>query len=164
LGAPIRPLLSNTSIWTIRRCPTKLSTSFWWIWAAGGPPQPALRVVRVRIAGESASLTVKGVASGLARPEFEYAIPRSDAEFLLEQLCIKPLIEKTRYREVVGGDRWDIDVFHGDNDGLIVAELEVAREGEPFRRPSWIGREVSTDPRYFNANLVANPYARRRND
>jgi adenylate cyclase len=122
------------------------------------------RVVRVRIAGESASLTVKGVASGLARPEFEYAIPRSDAEFLLEQLCIKPLIEKTRYREVVGGDRWDIDVFHGDNDGLIVAELEVAREGEPFRRPSWIGREVSTDPRYFNANLVANPYARRRND
>jgi CYTH domain-containing protein len=103
-------------------------------------------------------LTIKGVTSGISRLEFEYEIPRADADRLLDDLCERPLIEKTRYRVSAGGVTWEIDEFHGDNAGLVVAEVELAREDQPFERPAWLGDEVSGDPRYFNANLVAHPF------
>jgi adenylate cyclase len=95
---------------------------------------------------------------GVTRLEFEYAIPVSDAATMLDLLCERPLIEKTRYREAFGGRTWEIDVFHGDNEGLVVAEVEVTAESEPIQAPPWLGREVSTDPRYLNSNLISNPY------
>jgi adenylate cyclase len=73
-------------------------------------------------------------------------------------MCERPLIEKTRHRETVGNHTWEIDVFHGENDGLVLAEVEVASETEPFERPSWLAQEVSGDPRYFNNNLVTHPF------
>jgi CYTH domain-containing protein len=116
------------------------------------------RVVRVRIAGDQAFLTIKGVTRGLTRREFEYPIPVADADALLTEICEKPLVEKTRYREKVGHHVWEIDVFHGDNDGLVLAEIEVASEAESFELPAWAGAEVSADARYFNSNLGVNPY------
>lgn len=115
-------------------------------------------VVRVRLAGDEAFLTVKGVTEGVSRLEFEYAIPRVDAEALLAQLCAPPLVEKTRHLEEVAGKLWEIDVFHGDNDGLIVAEIELASEDEAFEAPEWVVAEVSDDPRYYNSNLALNPF------
>ena len=115
------------------------------------------RVVRVRTANDNAFLTIKGITTGMTRLEFEYPIPRTDADALLE-LCEKPLVEKTRYKEVIGGFTWEIDVFHGDNDGLVVAEVEVPSEATKFEMPPWAGIEVSSDPRYFNSNLAVNPY------
>jgi len=116
------------------------------------------RVVRVRIAGDRAYLTVKGLTTGVTRLEFEYPIPVADAVTMLEQLCERPLIEKTRYREEYQGHVWEIDEFHGDNDGLILAEIEVADQSERYALPPWAGVEVSNDPRYFNSNLGRNPY------
>jgi adenylate cyclase len=116
------------------------------------------RVVRVRMAGQKAFLTVKGLKTGISRPEFEYEIPMADAATMLDQLCERPLIEKTRYTEEFRGHRWEIDDFHGDNDGLIVAEIEVTSDVEKFDVPPWVGAEVSNDPRYFNSNLGTNPY------
>jgi adenylate cyclase len=114
--------------------------------------------VRVRIAGEEAYLTVKGPARGLTRLEFEYMIPLPDAQTMLDVLCGHPLIEKTRYREPFGGKIWEIDIFHGDNDGLVVAEVEVSSESEQIELPPWLGPEVSSDSRYKNVNLTKNPY------
>jgi adenylate cyclase len=116
------------------------------------------RVVRVRIAGEKAFLTIKGLTRGVTRLEFEYPIPVADAGTMLDLLCEHPLVEKTRYREDYGGKAWEIDVFHGDNDGLVIAEVEVAGEAETVRLPPWLGAEVSNDPRYFNSNLGLNPF------
>jgi len=116
------------------------------------------RLVRVRIAGNRGFLTIKGVATGISRLEFEYPIPREDAAVLLEELCERPLIEKTRHREMVAGKTWEIDVFHGDNDGLVLAEIEITSPAERVALPPWVGDEVSNDPRYFNNNLVAHPY------
>lgn len=116
------------------------------------------RVVRVRVAGEQAFLTIKGLTAGVQRLEFEYAIPRQDAAQMLDDLCERPLIEKTRHRERHRGRIWEIDVFHGDNQGLVVAEIELAGAKDRIEPPVWVGDEVSDDPRYFNANLVANPY------
>jgi CYTH domain-containing protein len=116
------------------------------------------RVVRVRIEGAKAKLTIKGVTTGVTRSEFEYAIPVDDAAILLDNLCEKPLIDKHRHKEVHGGKTWEIDVFHGDNEGLVVAEIELASEAETFAKPDWAGDEVSSDPRYFNSNLLKNPY------
>ncbi|HVM81466.1 MAG TPA: CYTH domain-containing protein [Stellaceae bacterium] len=116
------------------------------------------RVVRVRIAGDRGSLTIKGTTTGLTRLEFEYAIPLEDASVLLDRLCERPLIEKTRYRESFAGRSWEIDVFHGDNDGLVVAEIELAKATDAIVLPPWAGAEVSNDPRYFNSNLIAHPY------
>jgi adenylate cyclase len=116
------------------------------------------RVVRVRIAGDKAFLTIKGITQGLSRLEFEYSIPMADAAVMLDQLCQHPLIEKTRYRQTVGGHIWEIDVFHGDNDGLVVAEIEVSSETETFECPSWAAEEVTGNLRYFNNNLAVNPF------
>jgi adenylate cyclase len=115
------------------------------------------RVVRVRLEGDRAALTIKGLTTGITRAEFEYAIPPGDARSLLA-LCEQPLIQKTRYRLSVGDVVWEIDEFHGDNEGLVVAEVELESPDQAFERPTWLGREVSDDPRYFNANLVRHPY------
>jgi len=115
-------------------------------------------VDRVLTAEEQAYLTVKSLMRGVTRLEFEYAIPVSDAATMLDLLCERPLIEKTRYREAFGGRTWDIDVFHGDNEGLVVAEVEVTSESERVEAPPCLGREVSSDPRYLNSNLISNPY------
>lgn len=116
------------------------------------------RVVRVRIAGDKGQLTIKGITTGVTRAEFEYPISIEDAGLMLDNLCEKPLIEKHRHKEVHGGKTWEIDVFHGDNEGLVVAEIELGSENEAFEHPAWLGEEVSSDPRYFNSNLLKNPY------
>ena len=114
--------------------------------------------VRVRIAGEKAFLTVKSKAQGITRAEFEYAIPMADAEAMLTTLCLKPLIDKHRFRIPHDGHVWEVDVFHGDNYGLVVAEIELGSETEPFTDPGWLATEVTDDPRYLNANLGENPF------
>jgi len=118
-----------------------------------------LTVVRVRTMGQRAALTIKGPASGIARDEYEYDIPLADADAMLNDLCKRPLIEKARYKLPVGAHVWEVDVFEGDNAGLIVAEIELAAEDEPFDRPVWLGEEVTGDARYYNANLVDHPYS-----
>lgn len=115
--------------------------------------------VRVRTVGETGYLTIKGPARGLARAEFEYAIPVNDAKEMLETLCLSPLIEKNRYRLPIGNIVWEIDEFMGENAGLIVAEVELASENQPFEKPDWLGKEVSGEARYYNASLVKHPYS-----
>lgn len=116
------------------------------------------RTVRVRVAGKRGTLTIKGISIGPRRTELEYEIPLADAEHMLDTLCIRPLIEKTRHTLKLGTHSWEVDVFEGDNAGLVVAEIELQNEDEAFDRPSWLGEEVTHDPRYFNSNLVAHPY------
>ena len=116
------------------------------------------RTVRVRIAGEKAFLTIKGVNKGVTRTEFEYAVPLEEAAAMLDGLCERPLIEKTRFVIPAGGYTWEVDEFHGDNDGLTVAEVELASADEKPSLPEWVGEEVSSDPRYFNSNLVKHPF------
>lgn len=115
------------------------------------------RVVRVRIAGERGFLTIKGLTTGVSQLEFDYPIPLADATVMLDQLCERPLIEKTRHREVFAGWTWEIDIFRGDNDGLVVAEVEIANPEDKVELPRWAGAEISNDPRYFNNNLAAHP-------
>jgi len=116
------------------------------------------RTVRVRVAGRRGTITVKGKNVGARRPEFEYEIPAADAERILDTLCKRPLIEKVRYTLAAGPHTWEIDVFEGENAGLVVAEIELGSEEEAFEKPEWVGKEVTDDPRYFNSNLVARPY------
>lgn len=115
------------------------------------------RVVRIRTAGPDAYVTIKGPGH-ISRAEFEYAIPLEDATLMLDELCLPGVIDKTRYKQEFGGHVWEVDVFHGENDGLVVAEIELKREGEVFERPDWVLDEVSTDPRYFNASLSKAPF------
>lgn len=116
------------------------------------------RTVRVRIAGEQAFITVKGGTNGLARLEFEYGIPVADAELLLK-LSDGPIIEKQRHLFPFAGLTWEIDEFLGANSGLVVAEVELASESQPFEKPQWVGEEVTTDTRYFNSNLATHPFS-----
>lgn len=116
------------------------------------------RTVRVRLSGEQAWLTIKGKTQGIARLELEYPIPVADAMQLLDQLCLKPLIEKYRYRIAQENLLWEVDEFLGDNAGLVVAELELSTADQAFDHPSWLGAEVSDDPRYFNSNLIRQPF------
>ena len=117
------------------------------------------RVVRVRIEGEQAMLTIKGANVGTTRGEWEYPIPLADAAELLDGLCEQPLIEKVRHRIEHAGMVWEVDEFLGANAGLIVAEIELASEDQPFEKPDWIGAEVSGDARYYNANLIRHPFS-----
>ena len=118
------------------------------------------RTVRVRIEGDRAKITIKGITEGIRRREFEYEIPVGDAETLLEELCKKPLIEKRRHLVRFQGSTWEIDEFFGENEGLVIAEIELLSEEEDFDPPPWLGKEVSHDPRFYNASLVANPYTK----
>ncbi|MDX1811151.1 MAG: CYTH domain-containing protein, partial [Gammaproteobacteria bacterium] len=114
--------------------------------------------VRVRLSGDKAYLNIKSATLGVQRQEYEYAIPVQDANDLLDTLCEQPLIEKIRYHVRHGDHLWEIDVFEGDNQGLIVAEVELDDENEAISLPSWVDEEVSHDPRYYNVSLVKHPY------
>lgn len=116
------------------------------------------KTVRVRLEGDVGKLTVKGKTKGISRLEYEYEIPKQDAEEMLNNLCTGRLIEKTRYRVKHAGLIWEIDEFYGDNEGLIIAELELDSEDAPFEKPEWVGEEVSSDVRFYNANLARRPY------
>lgn len=118
------------------------------------------RTVRVRAAGEKGFITVKGINVGSVRSEYEYEIPLADANEILDQLCERPLIEKTRYRIPFDDLTWEVDEFDGENRGLITAEVELTDENQPVRLPEWAGPEVTADPRYFNSNLVAHPFSK----
>ncbi len=115
------------------------------------------RTVRVRIAGETAWLTIKGLTTGISRAEFEYEIPVADAVQLLK-LCDGPIVEKTRHIVDYEGTTWEVDDFHGANAGLVVAEVELDAEDEAFETPPWIGEEVSGDVRYANSSLSVRPF------
>ena len=116
------------------------------------------RTVRVRTIDSKGFLTIKGITIGATRREYEYEIPTADAGEMLDELCEKPIIEKTRYKIPYAGLTWEIDEFDGVNKGLIVAEVELESEEQAINFPSWVGEEVSGDPRYFNSNLITNPY------
>ena len=115
-------------------------------------------VVRVRVKNDKAYLTIKGPNNGISRLEFEYEIPFDEANEMLDNLCKKPLIDKTRYIIKHDIHIWEIDVFYGDNEGLVVAEVELKDENEKINLPSWIKEEVTSDNRYFNSNLMKHPY------
>lgn len=116
------------------------------------------RIARVRIMGNNAVMTFKGSSAGLARLEYEYSIPEEDAAEILEKLCLQPTITKDRYRIPYKGFIWEVDVFHRENEGLIIAEIELEDEEQEFTIPEWVGREVTGDPRYYNAYLVSRPF------
>lgn len=118
------------------------------------------RTVRVRTAGDEAFITIKGISSGATRSEYEYKIPLADANEMLDRLCERPLIEKTRYRIPHENHVWELDEFGGENRGLVLAEVELKDEHEHLSCPSWVGREVTDDPRFYNVNLVAHPYSK----
>lgn len=114
--------------------------------------------VRVRIQGKRAFLNIKSATIDITRQEFEYEIPLNEATEMLETLCEKPLIDKVRYLIKNENHVWEIDVFSGDNDGLIVAEIELKDKDENFTKPDWLGDEVSDDERYYNVCLVKHPF------
>ncbi|MCF7848079.1 MAG: CYTH domain-containing protein [Kiritimatiellales bacterium] len=114
------------------------------------------KTVRIRVIGDKAFLTIKGATYGLSRSEFEYEIPVFDAEDML-QLCGNP-VEKTRYRIEHEGMTWELDVFSGENEGLVMAEIELESEDQRFDLPEWVGDEVTGDIRYYNAFLSKHPF------
>ena len=116
--------------------------------------------VRVRVKDDAAFLTIKGPTSGIGRSEYEYLIPLPDGQAMLHELSLPAVIEKTRYRVRCGAHVWDLDLFAGENAGLVMAEVELASEDEPFEMPDWAGQEVSSDPRYYNASLARHPFNR----
>jgi adenylate cyclase len=114
--------------------------------------------VRVRLKGDAAYLTIKGAASGISRAEYEYPIPVEDARAMLRDLAVLPVVDKIRYRVRSGEHLWDLDLFHGENEGLVMAEVELGSEDEVFELPEWAGAEVTGDARYYNVNLARHPY------
>jgi len=117
------------------------------------------RIVRVRIEGERAVLTIKGKSQNLSRSEWEYPIPMQDAQEMLDELCNGICVDKFRYTFEQHGHTWEVDEFLGLNAGLIVAEIELSSADEEFVKPSWLAEEVSQDPRYANSNLITHPYS-----
>lgn len=120
--------------------------------------------IRVRISDKQAWLNIKSATIGTQRAEYEYEIPLSDAQEILNNLCLKPVIEKTRHFVKHENHLWEIDEFYGENAGLIVAEIELNSVDEIFEKPEWIGEEVTQDVRYYNNNLAREPYSQWRND
>jgi adenylate cyclase len=116
------------------------------------------RTVRVRLEGRFGKLTIKGKKKGIAGDEFEYDIPANDAKYLLRNLCKQPIIQKKRYKIPFEGLVWEVDVFYGQNKGLVIAEVELESIEQNFNIPKWIGKEVTQDRRFRNANLVTHPY------
>lgn len=114
--------------------------------------------VRVRSDTKQGWINIKSIALGPKRQEFEYEIPVSDANQMLNTLARQPLIEKIRHLTEVGSHTWEIDEFEGENTGLIVAEIELSKIEEHFERPAWIGAEVTMDARYYNTYLAKKPY------
>jgi CYTH domain-containing protein len=120
------------------------------------------RIVRVRVADDQAWVTIKGRSHGARRAEYEFPVPKKDATEMLDRLCLQPLLEKRRSRIPHAGLVWEVDEFLGENAGLIIAEVELTAENQPIALPEWIGIEVTGDPRYYNSNLLKNPYSRWR--
>lgn len=116
--------------------------------------------IRVRICDTKAWLNIKSATIGTHRLEYEYEIPLTDADEILHELCVKPFIEKTRHFVLYEGYTWEIDEFQGDNEGLIVAEIELSEIGQSFPKPEWLGREVTHDLRYYNNNLCMTPFSK----
>jgi len=114
--------------------------------------------IRIRIAGDKGYLAIKGVTRGFTRTEYEYDIPYDDARRMLDEFCRRPLIEKVRSRIPYRGLIWEVDEFAGENRGLVLAEVELDSEDQTIAKPSWIGRDVTGDPRYFNSYLVDHPF------
>jgi len=114
--------------------------------------------VRVRIEGDKANINIKSATLGITRKEYEYAIPFADADEVLNNLCENNFIEKIRHYVYIDEHKWEIDEFKAENKGLIVAEIELTDEQEVFRQPSWLGKEVSNEKKYYNSLLVNNPY------
>jgi adenylate cyclase len=117
------------------------------------------RTVRVRLEGPKGILTIKGKAEGCIRLEYEYEIPADEAMEMLDRLCPQPQIEKVRHLVPYSGDTWEVDEFHGENAGLVVAELELESPCQRFDRPSWLGEEVTEDHAYSNSSLSKYPYS-----
>ncbi len=117
------------------------------------------RIVRIRTAGKLAFITVKGITRGISRAEYEYEIPLQDANEMLDQLCEGSLIKKYRYEVEHGSMLWEVDEFLDENEGLLLAEVELEFEEQEISLPEWVGEEVSGDSRYDNANLAKNPYS-----
>lgn len=115
-------------------------------------------VVRARVKGDRAFLTIKGPVVRGSCSEFEYEIPQADAESIIEELCAGATVDKTRYAIDFAGHVWELDVFHGDNDGLLIAEVELDSIDEAVVLPEWVGEEVTGDTRYYNASLLRDPF------
>lgn len=126
-----------------------------------GPPNKAS--IRIRIDGNNANINIKSATLDIVRKEYEIPVPLADAEEMLQHLCERPFIEKVRYLVPQGDHVWEVDEFSGDNQGLIVAEIELSSADESFEKPEWLGEEVSHDERYYNVRLVKNPYKNWRN-
>ena len=121
-------------------------------------PSANLTTMRVRIAGEQGFLTIKGQNTGASRLEFEYPIPLTDAQMLLDKLCETSQITKYRYRIPLQNLVWEVDEFLGENQGLVIAEVELQDENQVITLPEWIGTEVTGESRYYNVNLMRHPY------
>ncbi len=123
------------------------------------------RTVRVRVKGDKGYLTVKGIGneSGASRFEWEIEIPKEDALSLLK-ICEPGVIDKTRYHVKVGNHTFEVDEFYGDNEGLVIAEVELKDENEEFEKPEWLGEEITGDVRYYNSMLMKNPYKNWRDE
>lgn len=116
------------------------------------------RTVRIRTREDTGILTIKGPQINNVCREYEYPIPLADATYMLHHLCMQPIIEKTRYKIPVHPFIWEIDEFYGENKGLILAEVELESSNQPVQFPSWIGKEVTGEARFYNANLIHYPY------
>jgi adenylate cyclase len=117
------------------------------------------KIIRVRVAGEQGFLTIKGRSETISHPEYEYSIPADDARELMRQYT-KNQVEKVRTRIPAGNHVWEVDEFHGDNEGLLMAEIELESPDDVFEKPAWLGEEVTGDKRYYNACLSIHPYGR----
>lgn len=117
-----------------------------------------ITTVRIRITGEQGYITIKGKTEGIGRAEFEYEIPVNDARIMLETLCDRPFIEKIRYKLKIDNLVWEIDEFLGENQGLVIAEVELENENQKINLPEWVSEEVTHDLRYYNVNLAKKPY------
>ena len=116
--------------------------------------------IRIRLSADRAHINIKGATLTIRRREYDYEIPYEDGLEMLEGFCQDAIVEKRRHIVDYAGHRWEIDVFSGQNAGLVMAEIELADVDEPFERPPWLGEEVSDDPRYYNVYLARHPYTR----
>lgn len=116
--------------------------------------------IRIRVSGTQAWINLKSATIGTYRQEYEYTIPVDDAKEIIENLCQKPLITKTRHFIIHQDHTWEIDEFHGENQGLCVAEIELTQVNDVFEKPAWLGKEVTDDLRYYNNNLAKHPYSK----
>jgi adenylate cyclase len=146
-----RKFLINTKLWKPKGTGIKIKQGYLSV-----DPE---RVVRVRVADEKAYITIKGKPKGIVRTELEYEIPKNEAEVLLK-MCLDFPIEKRRFNDSIGNMIWEIDVFEGENKGLVLAEVELANENQKIDLPNWITDEVSLDSRYFNAWLSGHPFSK----